>query len=44
VVYGRVVDLRSRLFKLIAVRVVVSTLLLGWAILIQVSQPGALSA
>jgi two-component system sensor histidine kinase PilS (NtrC family) len=34
-------DLRSRLFKLIAVRVVVSTLLLGWAILIQVNQPGA---
>ena len=34
-------DLRSRLFKLIAVRVVVSTLLLGWAILIQISQPGA---
>ena len=33
-------DLRSRLFKLIAVRVVVSTLLLGWAILIQISQPG----
>src|SRR5687767_11739709 len=34
-------DLRARLFKLIAVRVVVSTLLLGWAILIQISQPGA---
>src|SRR5688500_11877422 len=34
-------DLRSRLFKLIAVRLVVSTLLLGWAILIQINQPGA---
>ena len=34
-------DLRARLFKLIAVRLVVSTLLLGWAILIQYSQPGA---
>ena len=30
-----------RLSTLIAVRVVVSTLLLGWAILIQISQPGA---
>jgi two-component system, NtrC family, sensor histidine kinase PilS len=35
------VNPRQRLFKLIAVRVVVSTLLLGWAILIQVNQPGA---
>jgi two-component system sensor histidine kinase PilS (NtrC family) len=33
--------LRARLLKLIAVRVVVSTLLLGTAILIQVSRPGA---
>ena len=34
-------DLHSRLFKLIAVRLVVSTLLLGWAILIQINQPDA---
>jgi two-component system sensor histidine kinase PilS (NtrC family) len=33
-------DLRSRLSTLIAVRVVVSTLLLGWAILIQLNRPG----
>ena len=33
-------DLRSRLSTLIAVRVVVGTLLLGWAILIQVNRPG----
>ena len=33
--------LRARLLKLIAVRVVVSTLLLGTAILIQISRPGA---
>ena len=35
-------DLRSRLSTLIAVRVVVSTLLLGWAILIQINRPGTL--
>jgi two-component system, NtrC family, sensor histidine kinase PilS len=35
------VNLRSRLSTLIAVRVVVSTLLLGSAILIQLNQPGA---
>ena len=34
-------DLRTRLSKLIAVRVVVSTLLLGSAILIQLNRPGA---
>src|SRR6188472_1512344 len=34
-------DLRSRLSTLIAVRVVVSTLLLGSAILIQLSRPGS---
>jgi two-component system sensor histidine kinase PilS (NtrC family) len=34
-------NLRSRLSTLIAVRVVVSTLLLGWAILIQLNRPGA---
>ena len=33
-------NLRSRLSTLIAVRVVVSTLLLGWAILIQLNRPG----
>jgi two-component system sensor histidine kinase PilS (NtrC family) len=35
-------DIRRRLFSVIAVRVVVGTLLLGFAVLIQVSQPGAL--
>src|SRR6478609_1967800 len=35
-------DLRARLSKLIAVRVVVSTLLLGSAILIQLNRPGVL--
>jgi two-component system sensor histidine kinase PilS (NtrC family) len=34
-------DLRARLATLIAVRVVVGTALLGWAILIQLSRPGA---
>ena len=34
-------DLRGRLSRLIAVRVIVSTLLLGWAILIQLNRPGA---
>ena len=34
-------DLRSRLSRLIAVRVIVGTLLLGSAILIQLSRPGA---
>ena len=34
-------NLRSRLQTLIAVRVLVSTALLGWAILIQISRPGA---
>ena len=34
-------DVRARLSKLIAVRVVVSTLLLGTAILIEVNRPGA---
>ena len=34
-------DLRSRLSRLIAIRVVVGTLLLGSAILIQLSRPGA---
>jgi two-component system sensor histidine kinase PilS (NtrC family) len=33
--------LRARLSTLIAVRLVVSSLLLGWAILIQIRQPGA---
>src|SRR5205823_8734299 len=36
-----VVDLRARLSTLIAVRVVVSTLLLGSAILVQISRPGS---
>jgi two-component system sensor histidine kinase PilS (NtrC family) len=35
------VYLRSRLQRLIAVRVLVSTALLGWAILIQISRPGS---
>jgi two-component system sensor histidine kinase PilS (NtrC family) len=35
------VDLRARLARLIAVRVVVGTLLLGWAILIQLNRPGS---
>jgi two-component system sensor histidine kinase PilS (NtrC family) len=35
------VDLRSRLSTLIAVRVVVSTVLLGSAILVQINRPGA---
>ena len=35
-------NLRSRLLTLIAVRVIASTLLLGWATLIQLSRPGAL--
>jgi two-component system sensor histidine kinase PilS (NtrC family) len=35
-------DLRQRLFRLIAVRVVLSTLLLGSAIFMQMSRPGAL--
>ena len=34
-------NLRSRLSTLIAVRVVVSTLLLGSAILVQINRPGA---
>ncbi len=34
-------DLRGRLSWLIAVRVIVGTLLLGWAILIQLNRPGA---
>jgi two-component system sensor histidine kinase PilS (NtrC family) len=34
-------DLRARLATLIAARLVVSTLLLGWAILIQINSPGA---
>jgi two-component system sensor histidine kinase PilS (NtrC family) len=34
-------DLRRRLSTLIAVRVIVGTLLLGWAILIQINTPGA---
>ncbi|HEY6362864.1 MAG TPA: hypothetical protein VIX63_17280, partial [Vicinamibacterales bacterium] len=34
-------DSRSRLATLITVRVVVGTLLLGWAILIQISRPGS---
>jgi two-component system sensor histidine kinase PilS (NtrC family) len=33
--------LRSRLLTLIAVRLVASTLLLGWAVLIQLSRPGS---
>jgi two-component system, NtrC family, sensor histidine kinase PilS len=37
------VNLRSRLLSLIAVRVVTSTLLLGWAVLIQLSRPGSFS-
>jgi two-component system, NtrC family, sensor histidine kinase PilS len=37
-------DLRARLSALIAARVVVGTLLLGWAILIQVNAPGAFPA
>jgi len=36
-----VVDLRSRLSTLIAVRVIVSTVLLGSAILVQLSRPGS---
>ena len=35
-----IIDLRSRLSTLIAVRVIVSTLLLGSAILVQLSRPG----
>ncbi len=35
------VDLRARVSTLIAVRVVVGTLLLGWAILIQLNAPGS---
>ena len=34
-------DLRARLSTLITVRVVVSTLLLGSAILVQISRPGS---
>ena len=34
-------NLRPRLLTLIAVRVVLSTLLLGWAVLIQLSRPGS---
>ena len=34
-------NLRPRLLTLIAVRVVASTLLLGWAVLIQLSRPGS---
>jgi two-component system sensor histidine kinase PilS (NtrC family) len=34
-------DLRARLARLIAVRVVLSTALLGWAVLIQLNRPGA---
>ena len=37
----RVLDRRSRLATLIAIRVVVSTFLLGWATLIQLNRPGA---
>ena len=37
---GWIVDLRSRLSTLIAVRVIVSTLLLGSAILVQLNRPG----
>ena len=37
----RVVDLRSRVSTLIAVRVVVSTVLLGSAILVELNRPGA---
>src|SRR5258706_8211137 len=33
-------DLRSRLSTLIAIRLVVSSILLGWAVFIQVSRPG----
>ena len=36
-----ILGLRARLATLITVRVVVSTALLGWAILIQLNQPGA---
>ncbi|MGH8189603.1 MAG: hypothetical protein ACREUC_23815, partial [Steroidobacteraceae bacterium] len=35
-------DLRGRLSTLIAVRVVVSTLLMGSAIVVQISRPGSL--
>lgn len=35
-----ILDLRARVARLIAVRVVVSTALLGWAILIQLNRPG----
>jgi two-component system sensor histidine kinase PilS (NtrC family) len=38
---GPVMDLRARLSQLIAVRVVVGTLLLGSAILVQINSPGA---
>lgn len=38
---GRIVDLRSRVSTLIAVRVVVSTVLLGSAILVELNRPGA---
>ena len=34
-------NLRSRLLTLLAVRVVASTFLLGWAVLIQLSRPGS---
>ena len=34
-------NLRPRLLTLIAVRVVASTLLLGWAVLIQLRRPGS---
>ena len=34
-------SIRPRLLTLIAVRVVASTLLLGWAVLIQLSRPGS---
>ena len=36
-------DLRGRLSRLIAVRVIVSTLLLGSAIVVQINQPGAVA-
>ena len=35
-------DLRARLSRLIAIRVVVSTLLLGSATVVQINRPGAL--
>ena len=34
-------DIRARLARLIGIRVVVGTLLLGWATLIQLNRPGA---